>query len=118
MPGSPTRLTVLKHSQESLEKPTTLKMTTIEIDGEEYVCFQCDCECIIEEHEHTLNIKPEECSQDKVPHEKALQSRFHVLPTSVFVVVLTLRLHIFAKFQMLKRVMLFCFGFWISTTEN
>ena len=55
--------TVMKHRQESLEK---LKMTAIEIDGVEHVCVQCDCECIIEEHEHTLNIKPEECSQDKV----------------------------------------------------
>ena len=57
--------TVMKHRQESFEK---LKMTTIEIDGVEHICVQCDCECIIEEHEHTLNIKPEECSQDKVPN--------------------------------------------------
>ena len=57
--------TVIKHRQESFEK---LKMTTIEIDGVEHVCVQCDCECIIEEHEHTLNIKPEE--------EKALKTKF------------------------------------------
>ena len=86
-------------------------MATIEIDGVDYVCFKCDCQCIIVEHEHTLK---NALKTEFHVGEKALQSTFHVLPTKVFVAVLTPRLHTFAKFQMLKRVILFCFGFWIS----